>query len=46
MDEAKRRFGVRVAPITVIGEWFTCGAFEDDKPRILARQRAVGVWPI
>ncbi len=46
MDEAKRRFGVRVAPITEIGDWFTYGTFEDQKPRIEARLREVGAWPI
>lgn len=45
MDEAKRRFGVRVAPITVIGDWFTYGTFEDQKPRIEARLKEVGTWP-
>jgi len=42
MDEAKRRFGVRVAPITEIGDWFTYGTFEDQKPQIEARLREVG----
>lgn len=46
MDEAKRRFGVRVAPITVIGDWFTYGTFGDQKPRIEARLKEVGIWPI
>ncbi|RYH06372.1 glutaredoxin family protein [Tropicimonas sp. IMCC6043] len=46
MDEAKQRFGVRVAPITEIGDWFTYGTFEDQKPRIEARLREVGIWPI
>lgn len=45
MDEAKRRFGVRVAPIIEIGEWFTYGTFEDIKPRIEARLKEVGIWP-
>lgn len=45
MDEAKRRFGVRVAPITKIGEWFTYGSFEDQKPRIEARFKELGTWP-
>ena len=45
MDEAKRRFGVRVAPITEIGDWFTYGTFEDQKPRIEAHLREVGRWP-
>lgn len=45
MDEAKRRFGVRVAPITEIGDWFTYGTFEDQKPRIEARLKELGTWP-
>lgn len=45
MDEAKRRFGVRVAPITEIGDWFAYGTFEDQRPRIEARLREVGAWP-
>jgi glutaredoxin len=45
MDEAKRRFGVRIAPITEIGDWFTYGAFVDQKPRIEAQLKEVGVWP-
>jgi glutaredoxin len=39
MDEAKRRFGVRVAPITEIGDWFVYGTFEDQKPALEARLR-------
>jgi glutaredoxin len=46
MNEAKRRFGVRVAPITEIGEWFTYGTFEDQRPRIESRLREAGTWPI
>ncbi|MDU8912260.1 glutaredoxin family protein [Aestuariicoccus sp. MJ-SS9] len=34
MVEAKVRYGVRVAPITVIGDWFTYGTFADQKPRV------------
>ncbi|PWR02365.1 NrdH-redoxin [Meridianimarinicoccus roseus] len=34
MGEAKARYGVRVAPITVIGDWFAYGTFADQKPRI------------
>lgn len=37
MADAKARFGVRVAPITQIDDWFTYGTFEDQKPRIEAR---------
>ena len=44
MDEAKRRFGVRVAPITEIGDWFTYGTFEDQKPRIEAHLKELGTW--
>jgi glutaredoxin len=44
MDDAKRRFGVRVAPITEVGDWFTYGTFADQKPRIEARLREVGAW--
>ena len=36
-DEAKVRFGVRVAPITEVGDWF--GTFANQKPRIEARLR-------
>ena len=45
MDEAKRRFGVRIAPITQIGDWFTYGTFEDQKPRIEERLKESGSWP-
>lgn len=45
MDEAKRRFGIRVAPITEIGEWFTYGTYPDQKPRIEAHLKEVGAWP-
>lgn len=45
MAEAKRRFGVRVAPVTAIGDWFTYGTFGDQKPRIEARLREAGRWP-
>ncbi len=34
MEEAKVRYGVRVAPITVIGDWFAYGIFAEQKPRI------------
>lgn len=44
MDEAKQRFGVRIAPITEIGDWFTYGAFEDQKPRIESRLKEEGRW--
>lgn len=42
MDEALERYGVRVAPITVIGDWFTYGTFAKQKPEIEAalRERA------
>ena len=45
MEDAKRRFGVRVAPITEIGAWFTYGTFMHQKPRIEARLKEVGQWP-
>lgn len=40
--EAQDRYGVRVAPITVIGDWFTYGTFAKQKPEIEAalRERA------
>ena len=34
IDEAKARYDVRVAPITVIGDWFTYGTFADQMPKI------------
>ena len=37
MAEAKTRFGVRVAPITAIGGWFTYGTFAEQKPKIEAQ---------
>jgi glutaredoxin len=37
MNEAKARFGVRVAPITQIGAWFAYGTFAAQKPRIEER---------
>lgn len=39
MDEAKRCFGVRVAPITQIGEWFAYGTFAEQRPKIEAELR-------
>lgn len=36
-DEAKKRFGVRIAPITAIGSWFVYGTFHHQKPLIEAR---------
>ncbi|OBS09713.1 glutaredoxin family protein [Acidihalobacter prosperus] len=33
-EEAKSRYGVRVAPITVIGEKVLYGTFADQKPRL------------
>jgi glutaredoxin len=36
-DEAKRRFGVRIAPITAIGSWFVYGTFQVQRPLIQAR---------
>jgi len=36
-EEAKRRAGVRVAPVTVIGKDIFYGTFLDQRPRISAR---------
>ncbi|GGA53746.1 oxidoreductase [Pelagibacterium lentulum] len=36
MEEAKARYGVRVAPITVLGDWFTYGTFQKQQPEIRA----------
>lgn len=33
-DEAKSRYGVRVAPITVIGDSFFYGTFAQQKPQL------------
>ncbi|EYB67252.1 glutaredoxin [Deinococcus phoenicis] len=35
-DEAKARYGVRVAPITVVGEQFFYGTFDQQRPKIEA----------
>jgi len=35
-DEAKRRYGVRVAPIVAVGERFLYGTFEEQLPRLPA----------
>ena len=35
MDEAKRRFGVRVAPITIVGDEVFYGTFASQKPRLM-----------
>lgn len=43
MDEAKRRFGVRVAPIIEVGDWFTFGTFSDIRPRVEIQLREAGV---
>lgn len=37
MAEAKARTGVRVAPITARGDWFTHGTFEKQRPEISAQ---------
>ncbi|GGA43329.1 glutaredoxin family protein [Pelagibacterium lentulum] len=34
MEEAKAHYGVRVAPITAMGDWFTYGTFEKQQPEI------------
>lgn len=36
MDEAKARTGLRVAPITFIGDEFFYGTFADQRPKIAA----------
>lgn len=36
MEEAKMRTGVRVAPITFVGEQFFYGTFADQRPKIAA----------
>lgn len=33
-DEAKSRYGVRVAPITVIGDAYYYGTFEQQRPKL------------
>ncbi|MGA7799549.1 MAG: glutaredoxin family protein [Gammaproteobacteria bacterium] len=33
-DEAKSRYGVRVAPVTVIGDAFFYGTFAEQQPKI------------
>ena len=38
-EEAKRRYGVRVAPITVIDGQVFYGTFEDQRPKIEATLR-------
>jgi glutaredoxin len=35
-DEARTRYGVRVAPVTVIGDAFFYGTFPEQKPRLEA----------
>lgn len=35
-DEAKARYGVRIAPVTVIGEAFFYGTFATQKPQLEA----------
>lgn len=42
MEEAKARYGVRVAPITAGDDWFVYGAFAKQKPEIetALRERA------
>ena len=38
--EAKTRYGVRVAPITVIGNAFFYGTFHDQRPKLEAALQA------
>nr|WP_246351389.1 glutaredoxin family protein [Deinobacterium chartae] len=33
-DEAKQRYGVRIAPVTVIGEQVFWGTFAEQRPRL------------
>ena len=35
-QEAKTRYGVRIAPITVIGDAFSYGTFLDQRPKLEA----------
>jgi len=42
MEEAKARTGVRVAPITFVGEQFFYGTFADQRPKIAAALGRVG----
>ncbi|GAA5441564.1 MULTISPECIES: glutaredoxin family protein [Deinococcus] len=35
-EEAKARYGVRVAPITVVGEQFFYGTFDQQRPKLQA----------
>lgn len=39
-QEAKTRYGVRVAPITVIGDAFFYGTFQDQRPKLEAALQA------
>ncbi len=39
MEEARERYGVRVAPITAGDVWFTYGTFAKQKPEIEAALR-------
>ena len=38
--EAKTRYGVRVAPITVVGDAFFYGTFQDQRPKLEAALQA------
>ncbi|MHB1515345.1 MAG: glutaredoxin family protein [Acidiferrobacteraceae bacterium] len=44
-DEAKRRYGVRVAPITVIGDHVFYGTFATQRPRIEQVLRSLNRTP-
>ena len=35
MEEAKTRYGVRVAPIAAVGDWFVYGTFEKQRPELM-----------
>uniref|UniRef100_E6QS91 Glutaredoxin n=1 Tax=mine drainage metagenome TaxID=410659 RepID=E6QS91_9ZZZZ len=40
-QQAKTRYGVRVAPITVVGDAFFYGTFQDQRPKLEAVLRAL-----
>jgi naphthalene 1,2-dioxygenase ferredoxin reductase component len=41
-EQVQAQYGNQVAPITVIGDWFTSGPFESQKPEIEARLEQIG----
>ncbi len=40
-QQAKTHYGVRVAPITVVGDAFFYGTFQDQRPKLEAALRAL-----